>query len=91
MRRIATIIMLSFLGLFVLKRTARATPEFAKRPDIIAPAERIPSTNNSLMIMLEAQLGIRPTNAESTLARKGLLSMRTAIFSSPIICDGESA
>ena len=38
-----------FLGLFVLKRTASATPLFIRSPDIIAPAVSILSTYSSLI------------------------------------------
>jgi hypothetical protein len=74
-----------FLGLFVLKRTASATPLFIRSPDIIAPAVSILSTYSSLIMMLDAQFGIIPTKAESTFASMGLLRMRFAILSSPIL------
>ena len=78
------IIRLFFRGLFVLKSTAKATPEFASNPQSIAPAEMIFPIYNSLMITLEAQLGIIPTITENKLASAGFVDIRDAILSSPI-------
>ena len=40
-RRMSTILRVSFLGLFVLNKTTKATPEFTSNPESIAPDERI--------------------------------------------------
>ena len=79
-----TIKKLFLRGLFVLKRTAKATPELASNPESIVPAEMMPLTYNSLIIMLDAQLGINPTKTENKLASVGFMDTKDAILSSPI-------
>ena len=83
-RKRSIILSVFFLGLFVLKRTARATPEFISNPESIAPDERTPAVKSSVTITLEAQFGIIPTIAARTFARMGLFNMMLAIFSSPM-------
>ena len=70
--RIPIISKVFFLEGFVLKRTARATPELTSNPEIIAPAERLPFRYKSVIITLEAQLGTNPTIDARILLSTGL-------------------
>ena len=81
--RIRVIRIVFFFEGLVLKRTASATPEFTSKPDIIAPAERLPFKYKSVIIMLEAQFGMSPTTEAMILLIMGLFKNMVSKYASP--------
>ena len=57
------------MTVFSFKSTITPKPELTSRPANNAPKDNEPLTNNSVIKMLEAQLGINPTNEANNGAR----------------------
>lgn len=81
---IATILRFSLVFLFDLNNISSATPLFAKSPAIADESGKILVIYNSVKMILEPQLGIRPIRAAINGVNMFVLSNMCLMLSSPI-------
>ena len=72
-----------FAAFAFLNNISIPKPAFTNKPESNAPKARLPSTNNSLSKIDEAQLGIKPIIAENNGDKYLFVWINAAKFSSP--------
>ena len=83
MKQIAIIIKAFLRPFLFLSKTIIPRPELTNNPANKAPNERVPSANNLVIKRLDAQFGIKPTNAHTSGVKYVDCDKKLRMLSSP--------